>query len=71
MATQPSLLIAPEGNVSDVLMLDIADNEIQTIRIVRNPDKLRHLQAQKEGAGRVTLTRVDALRNRHIPGGPK
>jgi RNA polymerase sigma-70 factor (ECF subfamily) len=42
---QPALLlITPDGNVSDVLMLDIADDEIQTIRIVRNPDKLRHLQ---------------------------
>ncbi len=45
---QPAqLLITPDGTVSDVLMLDIADDEIQAIRIVRNPDKLRHLQALK------------------------
>jgi RNA polymerase sigma-70 factor (ECF subfamily) len=42
---QPAqLLITPGGTVSDVLMLDVADDEIQTIRIIRNPDKLRHLQ---------------------------
>ena len=27
-------------------MLDIADDEVQAIRIIRNPDKLRHLQGE-------------------------
>ncbi|MGH2974248.1 MAG: RNA polymerase sigma-70 factor [Solirubrobacterales bacterium] len=41
---QPAqLLIAPDGTVSDVLTIDAAESKIQTIRIVRNPDKLRHL----------------------------
>ena len=45
---QPAqLLIAPDGTVSDVLLLDITDESIQTIRIIRNPDKLRHLQARR------------------------
>jgi RNA polymerase sigma-70 factor (ECF subfamily) len=49
---QPAqLLIAPDGTVSDVLMLDIAEDEVQTIRIIRNPDKLLHLQ----GAGSQKL----------------
>jgi RNA polymerase sigma-70 factor (ECF subfamily) len=37
------LLVAPEGGISDVLTIDVADGLIQAIRIVRNPDKLRHL----------------------------
>lgn len=44
---QPAqLLIGPDRTVSDVLMLDIAGDEVQAIRIIRNPDKLRHLQRQ-------------------------
>jgi RNA polymerase sigma-70 factor (ECF subfamily) len=39
------LLIAPDGSVSDVLSVEVAGGLIRTIRIVRNPDKLRHLQA--------------------------
>jgi RNA polymerase sigma-70 factor (ECF subfamily) len=39
------LIIDPDGTVSDVLTIDVADGAIQTIRIVRNPDKLRHLNA--------------------------
>ncbi len=51
---QPAqLLIASDDSISDVLMLDIADEAIQTIRIVRNPDKLRHLQDEEsQGAAR-------------------
>ena len=45
---QPAqLLVAPDGSISDVLMLDIANDAIQTIRIIRNPDKLRHLQNEE------------------------
>jgi RNA polymerase sigma-70 factor (ECF subfamily) len=38
------VLIAPDGSVTDVLTVEVADGLIQAIRIVRNPDKLRHLQ---------------------------
>jgi RNA polymerase sigma-70 factor (ECF subfamily) len=37
------LILDPDGTISDVLTIDVADGAIQTIRIVRNPDKLRHL----------------------------
>lgn len=37
------VLIAPGGEISHVLTVDVADGAIQTIWIVRNPDKLRHL----------------------------
>ncbi len=40
------LIVDPDGTVSDVLSIDVADGAIQTIRIVRNPDKLRHLNAR-------------------------
>lgn len=41
---QPAQLhIAPDGTVTDVLTIDAAEGRIQAIRIVRNPDKLRHL----------------------------
>jgi RNA polymerase sigma-70 factor (ECF subfamily) len=38
------LLITPDGTVSDVLSVEVADGLIRAIRIVRNPEKLRHLQ---------------------------
>jgi RNA polymerase sigma-70 factor (ECF subfamily) len=38
------LLIAPDGTVSGVLTIDAVEGKVQTIRIVRNPDKLRHLR---------------------------
>jgi RNA polymerase sigma-70 factor (ECF subfamily) len=37
------LLVESDGTISDALTIDVADGAIQTIRIVRNPDKLRHL----------------------------
>ncbi len=41
---QPGLVvIGPDGAVSDVMTIDVADGTIQAVRIVRNPDKLRHL----------------------------
>ena len=33
----------PEIRVRDVLTVDVVDGQIQTVRIVRNPDKLAHL----------------------------
>lgn len=38
-----ALLMDPEGRVLVVLLLDIADGLVQTVRAVANPDKLRHL----------------------------
>lgn len=35
----------PLGRVASVISLEIADGEIQTLRGVTNPDKLRHLGA--------------------------
>ena len=32
-----------ETRVRDVLTVDVVDGRIQTVRIVRNPDKLGHL----------------------------
>jgi RNA polymerase sigma-70 factor, ECF subfamily len=37
------ILRASDGTVWDVLSLDVVDGRIQAVRIVRNPDKLRHL----------------------------
>jgi len=37
------MLVAPDGHVDEVLTVDVADDAIQTVRIVRNPDKLAHL----------------------------
>jgi RNA polymerase sigma-70 factor (ECF subfamily) len=40
---QPGCLLVEDGAVTDVLTIDVADGVIEAIRIVRNPDKLRHL----------------------------
>ncbi|MFL6185170.1 MAG: RNA polymerase subunit sigma-24, partial [Actinomycetes bacterium] len=37
------LLRIPSDRVWEVLTVDVAEGRIQTIRIVRNPDKLGHL----------------------------
>lgn len=37
------MLLDPEGNVLGVMTLDIADGQVQAVRSVVNPDKLRHL----------------------------
>jgi RNA polymerase sigma-70 factor, ECF subfamily len=38
------MMIGPDGEVTDALTVEIAGGRIRTIRIVRNPDKLRHLR---------------------------
>jgi RNA polymerase sigma-70 factor (TIGR02957 family) len=38
-----ALLLDPEGRLVTVLALDVADGQVQTIRSIVNPDKLRHL----------------------------
>ena len=41
---QPGALVfAPDGRLTNVFSLDIADGAVQVIRSVINPDKLRHL----------------------------
>ncbi|HZO61333.1 MAG TPA: RNA polymerase sigma-70 factor [Solirubrobacterales bacterium] len=37
------LLLTPDGQIISVLALDIADGQVQTLRGIVNPDKLRHL----------------------------
>jgi RNA polymerase sigma-70 factor, ECF subfamily len=39
------MLIGPDGDVTDVLTVEVAGGQVRTIRIVRNPEKLRHLRA--------------------------
>jgi RNA polymerase sigma-70 factor (ECF subfamily) len=38
-----AVVLDPDGNVTNVFSLDIAEGAVQTIRSVVNPDKLRHL----------------------------
>ena len=38
-----AMLLDPEGKIISVLALDIADGQIQAVRGIVNPDKLRHL----------------------------
>jgi RNA polymerase sigma-70 factor (ECF subfamily) len=38
------MMIGPDGEVTDALTVEIAGGRIRAIRIVRNPDKLRHLR---------------------------
>jgi RNA polymerase sigma-70 factor (ECF subfamily) len=40
---QPGFLITQDGRPVAVLVLDIAEELVQTVRFVWNPDKLRHL----------------------------
>lgn len=37
------VLTAPDGSPWDVLSIDVAGDRVQTVRIMRNPDKLRHV----------------------------
>ena len=44
---EPGLLVTSAGVPDDVVAVDLnADNRIQAIRLIRNPDKLRHISAQ-------------------------
>jgi RNA polymerase sigma-70 factor (ECF subfamily) len=40
---QPGRLLIVNGRIDDVLSIDVADDVIQAVRIVRNPEKLAHL----------------------------
>jgi len=37
------ILRGPDGQISDVLSIDVAGGRIRAVRIVRNPEKLAHL----------------------------
>ena len=38
------VMVAPDGSIFDVLTIDVVDGRIQTVHIVRSPDKLRHVR---------------------------
>ncbi|MHA6617549.1 RNA polymerase sigma-70 factor [Pseudonocardia sp. DLS-67] len=38
-----ALLLDPDGQITNVFVIDVADGAVQTIRSVINPDKLQHL----------------------------
>ena len=57
-----ALFLDPDGRLVNVFALDIADGQVQTIRSVINPGKLRHLGP---------LADLDGLRRRLHPGGPE
>jgi RNA polymerase sigma-70 factor (ECF subfamily) len=38
-----ALVLDPDGQITNVFVLDVADGVVQTIRSIINPDKLRHL----------------------------
>ena len=38
-----AMFLDPDGSLTNVFVLDIADGQVQTVRSVINPDKLRHL----------------------------
>jgi hypothetical protein len=42
------LLLDPAGHPTGVISLDIVDGQVQTVRAVLNPDKLRHLDPGAE-----------------------
>jgi RNA polymerase sigma-70 factor, ECF subfamily len=56
-----ALFLDPDGRLVNVFALDIADGQVQTIRSVLNPGKLRHLGP---------LADLDGLRRRLHPGDP-
>jgi RNA polymerase sigma-70 factor, ECF subfamily len=37
------MFVDPSGRLTNVFVLDIADGQVQTVRSVINPAKLRHL----------------------------
>jgi RNA polymerase sigma-70 factor (ECF subfamily) len=38
-----AMFLDPDGNLTNVFVLDIADGEVAAVRSVINPEKLRHL----------------------------
>ena len=58
-----ALVLDPDGRITNVFVLDVADGRVQTVRSVINPDKLRHLGPVADVRG---LAR--RLRGRPAPG---
>ena len=52
-----AVFLDPEGRPVAVVTLDIADDLVQTVRVVSNPDKLRHLGANVGPAGPAAIRR--------------
>lgn len=52
-----AVFLDPEGRPVAVVTLDIADDLVQTVRFVSNPDKLRHLGANVGPAGPAAIRR--------------
>jgi RNA polymerase sigma-70 factor, ECF subfamily len=41
---QPGVILrSPDGTVFSVMSIDVVDGHVQTVRIMRNPDKLAHI----------------------------
>jgi RNA polymerase sigma-70 factor (ECF subfamily) len=40
---QPGVVVSIDGSVTSVMSVEIADGQIQAIRSIVNPEKLRHL----------------------------
>ena len=44
-----ALALDPDGRLLGAVCLDIADGQVQTVRSIVNPDKLRHLGPVTDG----------------------
>lgn len=40
---QPGLILIEDGHIDSVMSLDIADGLVQAVRVMRNPDKMSHI----------------------------
>ena len=60
-----------DGHVVNVFALDIADGEVQAIRCVVNPDKLRHLGRMSELARELPRKLVSPSSPGHIARSPR
>jgi RNA polymerase sigma-70 factor, ECF subfamily len=52
-----ALVLDPDGQITNVFVLDVADGVVQTIRSVINPDKLHHLGTVADGRALARLRR--------------
>ena len=44
MNAAPAWVVRVDGKVDSVMSFELGEREIRGIRIIRNPEKLRHLQ---------------------------
>jgi RNA polymerase sigma-70 factor (ECF subfamily) len=47
-----ALFLDSEGRPVAVVTVDVADDQVQTVRAISNPDKLRHIRTFAESAAR-------------------